>query len=265
MANPEVQRLIAELNDEWETIDRFDRGERLLSLAGLGCSTRGLAEALGQSATNIRRYMTFPALTEREREAIRTGSSAKHILALKSQADRRRKMRERVSLDMRTGELSDCLADTILAFCKTIKGMPPTPVLENELIFFLSEAGNAAREMDAAGTPPMKLPKRLELRQRFRRTRPQLQQDTLFMAYLAKWLAVLLRAEAPERPIWERAIEKAGKRSRELHVRLTIPQQFQVRRQRALDISEGPPPRRRYSGEAWRLGKQGSPTGMKQG
>lgn len=258
VSDPEVQDLLVALRREWNEIDRIERGKRLLDLAKRGCSTRGLGEALGQSATNIRRYMTFPNLPEREREDIRTGSSAKHILALKAQADRRRKMRKRVSLDERTGELSDRLAETILAFCKTIKRVPPIPVLENELVFFLSEARNAAWKMEASGTRPMKLSKQLNLRQRFQRTRPRFQQDLSYMAYLAKWLAALLRAEAPERPIWERAIEKSGKRSRELRGRLTIQRHFQLRRQRQLEFLEGPLPRKQYSGEAWKLGKQGS-------
>jgi hypothetical protein len=261
----EVQDLLAVLRREWQKIDRIERGNRLLDLAKRGCSTRGLGEALGQSATNILRYMTFPTLPEREREAIRSGSSAKEILALEAQADRRRKMRERVALDDRTGELSDHLADAILAFCKTIKRVPPTPVLENELVSFLSEARNAAWEMEASGVPPLKLPKRLDLRQRFQRTRPPVQEDLLYMAHLANWLAVLLRAEAPERPIWERAIEKAGKRSGELHVRLTISEHFRARRERELKLwellLEGPPPRKRYPKGARTMAKQGSQPG----
>lgn len=167
-------------------------------------------------------------------------------------------MRERVSLDQRTGELSDRLADIILEFCKTIKGVPPTPVLESELVTFLSEARNEAWAMEASGAPPMKFPKRMDLRQRFRRTQPRFEPDTLCIAHLAEWLAVVLRAEEPERTIWERAIEKARKRSGELQVRLTLQQHFQVRRQKELEILNGPPPRRQYANEAWRLGKQGS-------
>jgi hypothetical protein len=84
LADPRVQKLIRSLSRKWQKIDRVERGERLLDLAKLGCSTRGLGEALAQSATNIRRYMAFPALPEREREAIRSGSSAKQILALEN-------------------------------------------------------------------------------------------------------------------------------------------------------------------------------------
>jgi hypothetical protein len=58
--------------------------------------------------------MTIAALPETEREAIRNGASAKKILARKAGADRLRNMRERVALDMRTGELSERLADMIL-------------------------------------------------------------------------------------------------------------------------------------------------------
>jgi hypothetical protein len=260
-SDAEVQRLLADLRREWKTIDRLERGNRLLDLAKRGCSIRGLEEALGQSATNLRRYMTFPKLPERERDAIRTGASAKHILALKAQANRRRKMRERIALDDRTGELSDHLAETILAFCKTVGRVPPTPVLENELVSFLSEARNTAWEMERSGVRPLKFTKRMGLRQRIRRTEPQAQEVAFYMAHLANWLAALLRAEAPERPIWERAIEKAGSRSKELRVKLTIRQQLERRRQRLLEISQGPPPRPTYSGGAQRMRRQGPQTG----
>jgi hypothetical protein len=209
--------------------------------------------------------MTFPTLPQLEREAIRTGSSAKHILALKAKAERRRKMRGRSSFDEKTGELSDRLADTILAFCKTNDEVPPTPVLEEELVPFLSEARNAAWKMEASGEPPIKLTKQLNLRERFLRTMPRVQPELLYMAHLAKWLAVLLRAEAPERPIWERAIEKAGKRSKELRVRLTIQQHFDARLERQWELFVGPPPRKVYPGGAHRLGKQGSQAGRNSG
>lgn len=257
VARPEVRELLADLCLDWKSIDRIEKGKRLLDLAALGCSTRGLAPVLQTSATNIRRYMTFPTLSEREREAVRAGSSAKRILDRKAQTDRRGKMRERVSLDNQTGKLSDGLADTILAFCKTINGVPSTAVLEDELVFFLGETRNAAWQMEALGSPTVKLRKRLSLVQRFRKTRPQIEEGEMYLVHLSRWLAILLRSEMPERPIWERAIEKAGGRSKELRVRLTIRQHLALRKQKSLEMTEGPPPRREYSREAWRLGRQG--------
>lgn len=200
--------------------------------------------------------MTFPKLPKRERDAIRTGPSAKHMLAVKAHANRRRKMRERVALDERTGESSDRLADTILAFCKSIRGLPPNPVLEHEFVFFLSETRNAAWHLDASGVRPLKIPKRLDLRRRFLKSRPQVQEGVHYMAYQAYWLATLLRAEAPERPIWEGAIDKAEKRSKELRVKLTIRQQLEVR-QRELELLPGPPPRPRYPGGSAEAAKTG--------
>lgn len=69
VSDPEVQELVVGLRREWNEIDRIERGTRLIDLAKRGCSTRGLGKALGQSPTNIRRYMTFPTLPERQREA----------------------------------------------------------------------------------------------------------------------------------------------------------------------------------------------------
>jgi hypothetical protein len=204
--DPQVQVLIGALRFDWEKIDRVTRGERLRQLAERGCSTRGLGEALGQSATSVRTHMNIAALPEKDREAVRTGASAKKILGRKAEGDRLRKVRERVALDLRTGELSDRLADVIIAFCQTVDRVPKSRILEGEFDTFLGLLRSAFNNCVLF---PVKLPKRLKLKQRFLRTRPRVEGDPLFMAYRAEWLATLLLSEAPELPIRERAIEKA--------------------------------------------------------
>jgi hypothetical protein len=53
----------------------------------------------------------------------------------------------------------------------------------------------------------------------FLRTRPPVEGDPSFMTYRAEWLATFLLSEAPEGPIREHAIEKAGRRSEELRIK----------------------------------------------
>lgn len=139
-----------------------------------------------------------------------SGLRLEEILAKKSRVDRLRRMQERVETDARTGEFSDRIADTILAYCRTVKGVPELPIMEKELISFLSEARNAMWQLETHGAQPIKLTKRLTLKQCFARTRPPYEVGDLWMGYQAKWLANLLLAEAAEKPIRERAIEKAG-------------------------------------------------------
>ena len=48
-----------------------------MDLTALGCSTRGLGEELGQSATTVRRHIAIAKLPAAQREAVRNGKSAK--------------------------------------------------------------------------------------------------------------------------------------------------------------------------------------------
>jgi hypothetical protein len=251
-ADEKVRDLILSLRREWDKIDRIERGNKLRQLADAGCSKRGLAGALGLSATTIHRHMTVASLPESEREAIKAGSSAKKILARKASVDRTRRIQEQIALDAKTGELSDRVADTIIAFCSKVKGVRELRIYEHELVFFLSEVRNAAWAFEAAGVRPEKFAKRTSLKQRIAKTRPLFRQDVIFMPYMAEWLATLLLAEMPLRPIWERAIEKAGKRSKELRIKRTARQLYEERRQWLQQISATPPPRKVYSGGAAR-------------
>jgi hypothetical protein len=184
--------------------------------------------------------MTIAALPEKEREAIRSGASAKNVLARKAQEDRLRKMRERVALDMRTGELSDRLADVIIAFCNTIDGVPESRILEGYFDAFL---GSLELALEIADLHPLRLSKRLTLKQRFLRTRPRVEGDPLPLAYRAEWLATLLLSEAPEPQIRELAIEKAGKGRQELKVRKPPVEVWNEKIQHNAQISAGPPRR----------------------
>ena len=243
IADPEVRDDIVRLRREWDRIDPIERGTRLCQLAGLGCSTRGLELRLKKSATNIRRHMTLAALPKQKREAIKAGSSAKEILASKAYTDRMRKREQRIALDRSTGEISDRVADTIVAFCKTVEGVPQNPIAKELLVTFLSEVQNAAWQMQSVGLRPPTLPKLLTVKHRFLLARPPYAEDIALIANMARWLAILVLADAPERDIWERAIDKARKRAPELRVKLTLEEHFQVARERKRKIEMGPPRR----------------------
>jgi hypothetical protein len=118
MAKPKVPKLVDTLRRRWTTMSRVERRNRLLKLAALNCSTRGLGIELKQSATSIRRHMAIAQLPEADREAIETGSSAKKILAQKASVERMRHQHERIVEDRETGAPSDELATLTPEFCR---------------------------------------------------------------------------------------------------------------------------------------------------
>ena len=96
----------------------------------------------------------------------------------------------------------------------------------------------------------MKLPKRLGLKERFLRTRPQVKGDLFYLTYRAEWLATLLVSEVAETKIRERAIEKAEKRSKELRIMKPGMELWKERGQRYAEISARLPRRPVYLGGA---------------
>lgn len=243
-ATPFVRQLIQDLRGHWGKLDRIERGERLSELIRYGCSTRGVAADLGISQTTVRRHITLAELPNEQREAVKAGFSAKKTLASKELADRRRRTQKRVVLDAKTGKLSDRLADTILAFCKTVHSVPDTPIAEEFLVKFLNEVRTEACKLESKGARFPKLSKRLTLKEQFHRTRPPVETD-MRVVHLSEWLAILLLTEAPERPIWESAIEKAARRAQELRRKVSPIQLWHEAQQRRAEKS-AELPRRRY-------------------
>ena len=119
MADSKVAGMVVDLRGLWAGMGPVDRGDRLRELTALGCSTRGLEKELKQSSTSIRRHMVLAQLPEQDREAIKSGASAKRILGRKADADRHRRQAQRVIEDRRTGALSDDLANIVLESCRT--------------------------------------------------------------------------------------------------------------------------------------------------
>jgi len=245
VADPKVQACIDDFRLDWDDLDRIEKGQRFRELIDQGCSTRGLGDALGISATCVRRYMTLAALPEKAKDAVREGYSAKRILKFKERKDRERERQERIALDAKTGEFSDRLANTILAFCKTVDGVPPIQIGEEYLVKFLSEVRNESWRLESLGFLPPKLLKRHNLKKRFRLTRPPVTSDVP-VVHLIEWLAVLLLAEEPERQIWEEAITKAGRRANEFRPKDTrsLVKKYLDEANRKKEISASPPRRR---------------------
>ncbi len=253
MESRKVAAAVRELHRIWDRIDPIERGDRLLDLAEQGCSRRGMGKAMRKSATNIRRHMTLAALPEEERAAVKAGSSAKKILAKKALADRRRKMRERIAADRRTGVFSNYLADIILEFCRTVNGVPETRIREYDMENFMRATRGAMLELESRGVKGTRFPMRFNLRKCFKLTRPPDKPDESWMGdpdseswmgHRAKWLAKLLLTEAAESPIRHRAIEMAERRSEELRIKVTNMEAREQRRARLASILAGPPLRR---------------------
>jgi hypothetical protein len=84
------------------------------------------------------------------------------------------------------------------------------------------------------------LPARLNQRERFKFTRPLEEIGEEWMSHRARWLAILMLAEVAERPIRERALEKAGRRGKELRIQTTPLQLFQEKRRWLADLGNVP-------------------------
>jgi hypothetical protein len=205
---------ISTLAKQWNKINPIQRGESLCELVDLGCSRRGLAKDLRKSETSVRRHMTLAQLPQMDRDAVKNGKSAKVILALKAERDRRRQIQLRMTEDVKTGAISDQLADYILEFCKAETGVRGSD-LDNVTLFF-NEVRNSLTRLDWEGGSVRKVRKSLPLKRRFKLTRPHPDNEEVTTAHLARWLALFLKSEVPERPIQDRAIDKAQARRKEL-------------------------------------------------
>lgn len=253
VADSQVSELISKLRDAWPIIDRVERGERLRELLALGCSARGLEKELGQSATSVRRHLELANLSEVDRRAVKDGASAKKILEKKALLDRRKRRQKRIEDDQRTGVLSDEIADIMLDFCRETWRRRLAPILPSEISVFLDNVATDLSEFEATGRSAIKATKRLGIPKLITRSRPPIVGDPFWMAYQAEWLAKIVWAKAKERPIWENAIKKAGRRADELAKKKKRPiELFRESRDRREKLGSAPV-RRKYQGEARQL------------
>lgn len=215
-----VMDIIAHLRKAWKTMNGVARGHCLRVLVSHGCSARGLAKNLRQSPTTIRRQMELASLPVAQRRAVNAGASAKKILAAKAVSDRCRRARERINDDLRTGALSDELASIILEFCRGEGGLPPMRMVPDDLPMFFGCVATHLSEFEVYGKRGIRATKSMEIGELFRQARPPEDddEDVFWMGYQSEWLANVILAKAPLRPIWESALKKAQKRAAELKV-----------------------------------------------
>jgi len=245
LASLKVVLLSRALRTQWKSLDKIERGERLRVLAGLGCSTRGLEHALGQSATSIRRHIELACLPPGFRDAIKAGASAKKILARKAVANRARQSLKRVLADEDTGNLSDEVADLITRFCRAEEQPLETPVLKTEISRFLGSVAAYLSTFEVSGRRFPRIPKRLGITALFKATCPEVVADQFWMEHQAEWLANIIWIRSPERPIWERAIQKAKALAKTSEPDKSIADLYAERELR-LSLRHLSPARRRY-------------------
>jgi hypothetical protein len=240
LADAQVKSKINDLRGHWAALDLVERGDRLRELADLGCSTRGLAQALRQSATSIRRHMQLSKLPKTDRTAVKGGKSAKRVLANKQREDRARRSMERVLEDQKTGKFSDEMADLILEFCRAKEGIPETPVLPSNVHALLSSTRQHLETFKRLGRRRLHLSKMLSRKILFRSARPKRKGDQFWLEERAEWLAEIIWSRIPEKMIQERALEQVKKRTSELEEKLTIAESRKRRLERLNWISSGP-------------------------
>ncbi len=258
--NPKVRELIKVLRNGWAAMDAVERGQRINSLVSVGCSRRGLGRDLGVSATSIRRHVEIAGLPGADRKAISAGTSAKRILAAKATAERQRRRQQRVDEDSKTGALSDKVATIILEFCRLGKELRKAPMIRGVFPILLDKVGSHIRDFEVSGHRAVKVSKKLESRELFRKTRPRAATNTPAVAHQAPWLAEVLWLIAPESPIRASAMLKARRRAGELLGKMTPIESWKNAylnsQARSIELSNLPP-RKFYPGGARSMERQG--------
>lgn len=259
MADSKVRKQVSILQRGWASMGLLERGERLRELTGLGCSTRGLEEELHQSATTIRRNISLATLPEVDRKAIEAGKSAKKTLEQKARDEGQRRRQQRIIEDRETGALSDEVANVILEFCRAKNGRSKVSVFGASAEELINETRWALHLSEAAGYRLTKVSKRKGVGGLFNKTRPPNMEDAVWMPHHAEWLANIVWTIAPERPIWESALEKAERRIGELKPKKTPTEMIQDRIRHLQWVSTSTF-RPMYYGARNHMKRQGKPT-----
>jgi hypothetical protein len=209
-----VRKRVAELRGEWYRLDCVERGDRLRELVKDGCSSRGLAKELHVSATTVRRHVEIAELPESLRHAIVNGESAKKQLEEAMSMRAQARLADRLAIEKRTGQVSDELADVVIAFCKgkLASGMSMT---RDELPLFLTSLEQHLQQPELFPVPRLRISMRLALIDRLKAAKPKNPQTDFEFAQLAEWLASFILATEPQRAIWERALKKVRRREKE--------------------------------------------------
>ena len=119
LKDPATLELLTTLKKTWKKLSNIERGERILELVQRGCTRRGLAADLHQSATSIRRHLEFSTLPKEDRDSIEHGTSAKRILKKAAQERTNQSNIQLVRLERETGAVSTRAAEVIFELLKT--------------------------------------------------------------------------------------------------------------------------------------------------
>ncbi len=214
MADPALQKQLAQLRRKWPKLGFIQRGDHLRKLADAGGSTRGIAQAIGVSPTTVRRFLEIESLPDHERENVANGASAKKVLADRANNRQRRRIVQRLAIEKESGKFSDELADTMIAFAKGELG--DFRMTRDELPLFLNAVAREVKSLDAFNVKRERVSKRVDVKAQLRAVRPKRPKSDHPIEEHAEWMARFVRARFPEPIIWQRALEKSEKREKEL-------------------------------------------------
>ena len=214
LADPALQKQLAQLRRRWPKLGYVERGVRLRKLADAGGSTRGIAQAIGVSPTTVRRFLEIAALPDHERENVEKGASAKRVLAARAKDRQRRRILQRLAIEKESGRFSDELADTLIEFAKGELG--DFRMTRDEFPLFLNSVAREVKSLDTFNVKRERVSKRLGVRDQLKAVRTKRPKSDHPIEQRAEWMAHFIRATAPEGAVWERALSKAYSREREL-------------------------------------------------
>ena len=222
MLEPSAKKQVAELRRAWRTLGHLERGDRLRVLVDAGCSTRGLAQGIGISATTVRRFLEIASLPEQVRQSVANGASAKEVLASRADERRRHRVAERFAIEKESGRFSDELAEVLIAFCKGELG-GKLWMTRDELPLFLNAVARELQSADSSASRRVRISRRLDLKDQLKVVRPKYPSSDNPIEQRASWMTLFIQSRFPELAIWERALQKASRRDKELDRKDTLP------------------------------------------
>ncbi len=212
LKDPKTLESVTALRKTWTTLSHIERGERLLELVQHGCTRRGLADDLHQSATSIRRHLEFSTLPKEDRDAIEHGTSAKLILKKAAQERTNQFNLQLVRLERETGAVSTRAARIIASFLlarPSGRGYVDQLFDEIDRQFYDPELKNFERGMQRIPLG-LKDPKKIisACRPRKKKVSPW-NPDQSWFADIAEWVFRIADALTPTPDICKAALVKA--------------------------------------------------------
>lgn len=264
MADPKIKELVEILRVGWKAMEMPERSERLIALTKLRCSARGLEKELHQSATSIRRYLVRRRAKAPKAETPPPLVAVRTVLEQRAVEDADKRRKKRLEDEARTGSVSDKIATRLLKFCRAEEGVPESQILKADLAGALESAEIELNLFEASHFREILIPKKISIREVFQMSCPQEHEGEFWLIHRGRWIAKIVWAYAPERVIWQRALQKVYKRADELDPPAHPLKNFWKHQLRIKTIGETPP-RPHYPGGARSMKRQGKPPGPGNG